>query len=141
MPYVYETSNLKRYRYPTHINDLVADRVDCTASEVFMVVLEPGEAPPLHKHDDTEQVFYMLEGTGRLTVGEGDQQEIFEVKPTQVIILPPAKPHSIEAVGGSVKYLCVDSFVRPEGRLEASWDEHVKAVCDQQGWNYDDIVQ
>jgi quercetin dioxygenase-like cupin family protein len=141
MPYVYETSNLKRYRYPTHINDLVVDRVDCKASEVFMVVLEPGEAPPLHKHDDTEQVFYMLEGTGCLTVGEGDQQETFEIKPSQVIILPPAKLHSVQAIGGPVKYLCVDSFVATEGRLEASWDEHVKAVCDQQGWNYDDIVQ
>ncbi len=62
MKYVYDTTGLKRYRFPTHVNDLVVDRSEAECSEVFMVVLQPGEAPPLHKHDDTEQVYYMLDG-------------------------------------------------------------------------------
>ena len=70
MQYVFGTSHLKRYEFPTHINDIVVDRGEAKVSEVFVVVIHPGSAPPLHKHDDTEQVFYVLEGRGTLTVGE-----------------------------------------------------------------------
>ncbi len=139
MKYVYDTTGLKRYRFPTHVNDLVVDRSEAKCSEVFMVVLEPGEAPPLHQHDDTEQVYYMLDGEGVLTVGEGS--EAHPVMAGQVVVIPPTVPHSIRAVGGPVRYLAVDSFVSPEGKLEATWDEHVKAVCGQQGWKYEDVVE
>ncbi len=47
--YVFSTAETIRYRYPTHVNDLVLDRVEATTTEVFVVVLEPGEAPPLHR--------------------------------------------------------------------------------------------
>ena len=46
MRFVFSTAEVKRYRFPTHINDLVVDRADAQTSEVFVVVLEPGEAPP-----------------------------------------------------------------------------------------------
>ena len=55
MNYVFSTKQTKRYQFPTHINDLVMDRSEATSSEVFIVELGPGEAPPLHQHDDTEQ--------------------------------------------------------------------------------------
>jgi len=137
--YVYETTGLKRYRFPTHVNDLVVDRSECSCSEVFMVVLEPGEAPPLHRHDDTEQVYYILEGEGILTVGE--EKKTLPVMASQVVVIPPATPHAIQAVGGAVRYLAVDSFVSAEARLEATWDEHVRVVCEQQGWRCEDVVQ
>jgi quercetin dioxygenase-like cupin family protein len=57
--YVFSTAQTVRYRFPTHVNDLVMDRAEAETSEAFLVVLEPGEAPPLHVHDDTEQVFYV----------------------------------------------------------------------------------
>jgi len=72
--YVFNTQETILYRFPTHTNELVMDRSDAITSEVFMVVLEPGEAPPLHVHHDTEQVFYVLEGKGELYVGEERQQ-------------------------------------------------------------------
>ena len=62
--YVFSTADTIRYRYPTHVNDLVIDRVEAATTEVFVVVLEPGEAPPLHRHDDAAQIFYVLDGTG-----------------------------------------------------------------------------
>jgi len=139
MDYVYETTGLKRYRFPTHTNDLVVDRSDCKASEVFVVVLEQGEAPPLHKHDDTEQIYYVIEGRGTLTIGEDGRT--FPVKVGQVVVVPPATWHSIRSEGGPMRYLAVDSFVTPEGKLEASWEEHVRALCREQGWNFDDVVQ
>ena len=60
MQFVFPTSSVKRYRLPTHINDLVVDRAESQTSEVFVVIIEPGHAPPPHKHDDTEQVFYIF---------------------------------------------------------------------------------
>ena len=73
MQYVFSTAKTQRYRFPTHINDLVMDRSEAKHSEVFVVVVEPGKAAPLHKHDDTEQIFYVMEGEGTLTIGkEGD---------------------------------------------------------------------
>ena len=69
MRYVFSTTDTTVYRFPTHVNELVLDRSESTVTEVFIVVLEPGEAPPLHKHPDTEQVFYMLQGEGELRVG------------------------------------------------------------------------
>ena len=70
MRYVFSTVDTTVYRFPTHVNELVLDRSESTVTEVFIVVLEPGEAPPLHKHPDTEQVFYMLQGEGELRVGD-----------------------------------------------------------------------
>jgi hypothetical protein len=35
--YVFPTENLLRYKFPTHINDLVMDRSEAQFSEVFMV--------------------------------------------------------------------------------------------------------
>mgnify|MGYP001068817994 CR=1 FL=1 len=139
MRYVYETTGLKRYRFPTHVNDLVVDRSECAASEVFVVVLQPGEAPPLHKHDDTEQVYYVLNGEGVLSVGENGEKH--PVMAGQVVVVPPATPHSIQATGGPLSYLAVDSFVSPEAKEEATWDEHVRAVCKQQGWDYGSVVE
>ena len=79
MRYVFSTEAPKRYRFPTHVNDLVMDRAEATTSEVFLVELAPGEAPPLHIHHDMEQIFYVLRGRGRLEIGETD--ETFEVNP------------------------------------------------------------
>ena len=53
MNYVFSTTDTIVYRFPTHVNELVLDRSESTVTEVFITVLEPGEAPPLHKHPDT----------------------------------------------------------------------------------------
>lgn len=135
---VFPTTNLKRYRFPTHANDLVYDRSDATASEVFMVVLEPGEAPPLHVHDDTEQVFYIVAGNGTLTLGK--EKKTFRVKPGDVVLIPPATPHSIKAdATETLRYLSVDCF-GAAARKEPTWDEHVKAVCNERGWSYAQVA-
>ncbi len=136
--YVFSTENLKRYQFPTHINDLIIDRSKSQFSEVFMVVVEPNNAPPFHKHDDTEQVFYMVEGTGVLTIG--DTATHYRVKPGDVIRIPVSTYHSIKADSNNVvRYLCVDCFgERP--KAEPTWDDHVKAICKLNGWDYNDVI-
>ena len=41
MRYVFSITDTVRYRFPTHVNELVLDRSESTVTEVFIVVLEP----------------------------------------------------------------------------------------------------
>jgi quercetin dioxygenase-like cupin family protein len=140
MQFVFPLSQTKRYRFPTHINDLVVDRADARTSEVFVVVLEPGEAPPLHQHNDTEQVFYILEGDGILRIG-AEQQE-YAVHPTDVVRIPPATLHSIKCSGEKpLRYLAIDCFLAGRPNDEPTWDAHARVMCRQQGWNYEQVTK
>ena len=138
LQYVFDTKKVKRYRFPTHINDLVIDRAQSSHSEVFMVVIEPNHAPPLHKHDDTEQVFYVIEGTGVLTIGTKNEQ--YPVKPGDVVRIPVSTFHSIRANSkDTLRYLCVDCF-KERPIAEPTWDDHVKTVCKNNSWDYTKVV-
>jgi len=140
MKYVFSTKQPQRYRFPTHINDLVMDRSLATASEVFIVVIEPGGAPPLHQHDDTEQVFYVLEGAGQLQIGT--ESERFPVTPGDVVRIPVATPHSIQCMGSEpLRYLAVDCFPGSRPAAEPTWDAHVQAICHEQGWDYSEVLE
>ena len=140
MQFVFPTSKVKHYRFPTHVNDLVVDRADAETSEVFVVVLEPGEAPPLHQHGDTEQIFYILAGQGVLRIGA--KQKKFPVRVGDVVRIPPKTLHSIRCLGKkSLRYLAVDCFVAGRPKAEPTWDAHVKVLCSQQGWDYAQVIE
>ncbi len=140
MDYVFSTEKLKRYRFPTHINDLVMDRSLATASEVFIVVIEPGGAPPLHQHDDTEQVFFVLAGEGQLEIGT--EKESFPVNPGDVVRIPVATLHTIHCTSPDpLRYLAIDCFPGGRPTAEPTWDTHVQAICREQGWDYSEIVE
>jgi quercetin dioxygenase-like cupin family protein len=137
--YVFGTKNLKRYSFPTHTNDLVIDRAFSTTSEVIVVILKPGEAPPFHKHDDTEQVFYVIEGQGTLTVGK--EGNTFPVKTGDVVRIPPSTFHKIVAEGGqTMRYLGIDCFVGGRPKAEPTWDDHIRVLCTQNGWDFDKVI-
>jgi quercetin dioxygenase-like cupin family protein len=136
--YVFSTTDTIRYRYPTHVNDLVLDRAEATTTEVFIVVLEPDEAPPLHQHDDVEQIFYIMAGAGTLTIGGPAQT--FSVKPGDVVRIPPHTLHSIKCEGAAtLRYLSVDAFVGNKPDSEPTWDSHVQTLCDRLGWDFKQV--
>lgn len=136
MKYVFSTKQTIRYIFPTHINDLIMDRSDAEFSEVFITIIEAGRASPLHKHDDTEQVFYMLEGHGKLQVEKPNSIE-FDINPGDLIRIPVSKWHTIKANQGvRIKYLVIDCFGSIRNSDEPTWDSHVKVLCKEQGWDY-----
>jgi len=140
MQFIFPTARTKRYQFPTHINDLVVDRAEAETSEVFVVVLKPGGAPPLHRHDDTEQVFYVLEGRGRLRMGAAGRT--YPVRPGDVVRIPPKALHSIQCTGSRpLRYLAIDCFLNGRPAGEPTWDSHVKVLCRQQGWDYRKVVR
>lgn len=136
--YVFSTKDTIHYRFPTHVNDLVMDRAEAETSEVFVVVLEPGEGPPLHVHHDAEQIFYVLHGTGVLQIGEPGHG--YSVGPGDVVRIPPHTPHRIECQGPqTLRYLSVDCFVGGRPADEPTWDSHVLTMCAQNGWDVEQV--
>jgi mannose-6-phosphate isomerase-like protein (cupin superfamily) len=136
--FVFQTTNLYRYEFPTHINDIIIDRAKSDNSEVFMVIVQNGKSVHHHQHADTEQIFYMIEGTGILSIGENKKE--FPVKPGDVVRIPATILHSIRPnPGENIKYLSVDCFGK-QPPLEPTWDEHVRVVCKEQGHDYNKVV-
>ena len=137
--YIFPVKKLIRYQFPTHINDLVMDRSEARFSEVFIVVIEPEKAPPLHCHDDTEQIFYVFEGSGVLSIGKGEQKKI-SVGLGDVVRIPVGEWHSIKADPDTIlKYLAIDCFGSIRNENEPTWDAHVKQLCKEQGWDYNTV--
>jgi quercetin dioxygenase-like cupin family protein len=137
--YVFDPRRVIRYRYPTHTNDLIMDRQEATAAEAFYVVLEPGEAPPVHVHDDAEQVFYILEGRGELGIGP-DAAEKHPLKVGDFVRTPPGVPHAVRCLGDSrFVYLSIDCFVAGPNPAEPTWDTHVRQMCADNGWDFDAV--
>jgi len=136
--FIFSTKETIHYRFPTHVNNLVMDRADAETSEVFVVVLEPGKGPPLHLHHDTEQVFYILEGSGILQAGETWRQ--YPVNPGDVVRIPPHTSHRIQCCSlQPLRYLSIDCFVSGRPKEEPTWESHVRAMCAQNGWDFEQV--
>jgi mannose-6-phosphate isomerase-like protein (cupin superfamily) len=139
MKYVFDTINRMRYTFPTHINDLMIDRADAKTSEVFIVIVKPGKATHLHRHDDVEQIFYIVDGEGALFIGP--QKKKFNVKPAQVVKIPPKTLHTVRAKGKkALRYICIDCFCPNRKNNEPTWTSHVHEICREQGYNFEDVI-
>ncbi|HUQ44869.1 MAG TPA: cupin domain-containing protein [Candidatus Limnocylindria bacterium] len=138
--YVFHARDAIRYRFPTHTNDLVMDRADAAASEAFFVILEPGEAPPLHVHPDAEQVFFVLAGQAEMTVHEPEGPATVPLAPGDFVRTPPGLYHAVTNTGqGRFTYLSIDCFTAGHTAEEPTWDAHVRAMCELNGWDFDAV--
>ena len=139
--YVFSTKpgDTARYRFPTHTNELIMDRSLSEAAEAFLVILEPGEAPPLHQHAEHEQVFYIVEGSGALRIGE-EEARYFPVGPGDLVRIPRSTPHAIKCEGDkALRYVSVDCFTHGTTPEEPTFDVHARAMCQEQGWDYEKV--
>ncbi|HEX8986360.1 MAG TPA: cupin domain-containing protein [Rhodocyclaceae bacterium] len=63
----------------------------------------PGAKTRLHRHRETEELYHVTAGRGRMTLGK----ERFEVSPGDTVLIPPGTPHCIEAEGDQpLRILC-----------------------------------
>ncbi len=66
--------------------------------------LPPGQATVLHHHAVTEEIYYILSGTGEMTLG----QEARPVGPGDAIAIPPGQRHTIRNTGSDeLVFLCM----------------------------------
>ncbi|WP_374326402.1 cupin domain-containing protein [Azonexus sp.] len=65
--------------------------------------LQPGSRTELHRHAQTEELYHITAGHGRMRLGD----ETFLVQPGDTVCISPGTPHCIEAVGDApLKLLC-----------------------------------
>ena len=57
----------------------------------------PGEGPPLHVHDEEDELIFVVEGTFRIKLGE----TIHEAPPGSFVFIPRRTPHTWQNVGDS----------------------------------------
>jgi mannose-6-phosphate isomerase-like protein (cupin superfamily) len=63
----------------------------------------PGASTAPHYHPQTEEIYYILEGQGRMTIG----QEVRDVIVGDAIAIPPGEVHTIHNTGATMlKFLC-----------------------------------
>jgi len=142
MTYVLDTKKFKRYTFPTHINDVVLDRSDAVSSEIFAGEIEQEKAPPLHIHQNTEQIFSILEGEGILEIGQNDSltHRTENVVPGNIVRIPPNIYQNIHGLGkNTLRYLAIDCFIRGKPNNQPTRVPHVKTLCKEQGWNYSKV--
>jgi mannose-6-phosphate isomerase-like protein (cupin superfamily) len=65
---------------------------ECSLAEE---VLPVGAAVGRHHHVETEEIYYILQGTGRMTVGS----EVREVEAGDAVFIPRRKTHTLENTG------------------------------------------
>jgi mannose-6-phosphate isomerase-like protein (cupin superfamily) len=88
----------------SEIRELLAHRNSCIRQQSLAEarVLPKARTTP-HYHPHTEEIYYILEGHGRMTIGE----EVHEVGPGDAIAIPPGAIHTIANIGGeTLKFLC-----------------------------------
>jgi mannose-6-phosphate isomerase-like protein (cupin superfamily) len=87
--------------------------------------LGPGEASKPHRLRTSSEVYFILEGRGRMNV----DGESCEVVPGTVIYIPPGSSQNIENMGdGTLVFLCI---VRPPWREEDEVVELIEILQEQ----------
>jgi len=124
----------KRYRFKTHINEMLLAREEAEGIEAFQVIIEPGRQTHAHVHEDTEQLYHVIAGRGRVELARPDGSTMeLALAPEDVVFVPRGVRHQIHCVGGeALRYLCVDGFPLGRPTSEPTWDDHYRAVLELQ---------
>jgi mannose-6-phosphate isomerase-like protein (cupin superfamily) len=88
----------------SEIRELLAHRNSCIRHQTLAEArLPPGASTLLHHHVKTEEIYYILDGTGLMCVGE----EVQVVGCGDAIAIPPGSAHQITNTGpGQLRLLC-----------------------------------
>ncbi|MCC6125422.1 MAG: cupin domain-containing protein [Pirellulales bacterium] len=88
----------------SEIRELLAHRNSCIRNQTLAEARLPplgGTAP--HRHRNTEEIYYILEGHGLMQIGD----ETCSVGPGDAIAIPPGAMHQITNTGNDpLKFLC-----------------------------------
>ena len=88
----------------SEIRELFAHRNSCIRNQSLAEArLPPGGATTPHYHPRTEEIYYLLSGTGRMRIGD----DIRDVTAGDAIAIPPGQIHQIENTGSdTLLFLC-----------------------------------
>jgi mannose-6-phosphate isomerase-like protein (cupin superfamily) len=88
----------------SEIRELLAHRNSAIRQQSLAEArLLPGASTAPHFHRVTEEIYYITDGRGRMTIGS----EIRNVAPGDAIAIPPGEVHTITNTGAEVlRFLC-----------------------------------
>lgn len=88
----------------SEIRELLAYRNSCIRRQSLAEArIAVGGSTTPHRHPETEEIYYILEGTGEMRIGDERQ----EVHPGDAIAIPPGASHELRNTGNTVlKLLC-----------------------------------
>ena len=88
----------------SEIRELLAHRNSCIKNQSLAEArLPPGGTTTPHHHKLTEEIYYILEGHGRMQINT----ELRDVKPGDAIAIAPGAMHTITNTGReTLKFLC-----------------------------------
>lgn len=88
----------------SEIRELLAHRNSCIRNQTLAEARLPsGQSTTAHHHVKTEEIYYVLEGRGRMRIGS----ETVEVGPGDAVAIPPGALHQMTNLGpGVLKFLC-----------------------------------
>lgn len=79
-----------------HILEMLNNHNKSKPFSIARARVEPGVTTAWHRLSGITEYYFILEGYGRMEIGEN---ESFEVKPQDVIEIPPATPQRITNIG------------------------------------------
>lgn len=104
--HVYNLANVPAFttKDGSEIRELLAHRNSCIQKQSLAEArVQPGGQTMPHYHPLTEEIYYILEGAGQLTI----TGETREVGPGDAIAIPPGAVHTIYNPGPeTLKFLC-----------------------------------
>lgn len=88
----------------SEIRELLAHRNSCIQKQSLAEArVAPGQSTQPHYHPQTEEIYYILQGQGRMCIG----QESRDVGIGDAIAIPPGAPHQITNTGErTLLFLC-----------------------------------
>ncbi|WP_284447255.1 cupin domain-containing protein [Fluviibacter phosphoraccumulans] len=74
-----------------------------TAQSLAEATISAGKRTLLHRHHKAEEIYYVISGRGRMTLGD----DLFPIKTGDTVCIPPGTPHRVEAVAPTpLRILC-----------------------------------
>ncbi|NOX66745.1 MAG: cupin domain-containing protein [Chlorobi bacterium] len=101
----------KTYEFGSNSTVLLLDRNEANNFELVVVKWSSHNRGAMVAHSEKEQSFFILKGTGEITIGD----ETEKVVPGNLVFVPRDTPHTTESFDEELVYLCLNSYpVEPE---------------------------
>lgn len=77
-----------------------------TRQSLAEALVPPGCVTQLHRHGESEEIYLILDGIGRMTL----EAEEFAIAPGDTVLIPPGTPHRLRNIGAEpLRLLCACS--------------------------------
>ncbi len=104
---IHDITSGKTYDFGSNTTILLLDRTETSKCEFVVVNWPPHTKGAMVAHGEKEQTFFILSGSGKVTVGD----ETSDVKEGHIVFVPRNTPHTTESGDETLTYLCLNSII------------------------------